>query len=244
MTNSVLIRGDGVAARCCGHLLAQAGYRVSVVRAERPRVPVIMLSPAAQSLMRDIFQRDDLFAGLPVIRKRIVAWSSEAVELDHSAVVISEEVLLERLGMESVEAEAGWTICAAPPLPGADAVEHRFGSRMATLIKVEMKETEACWVESVEDGWLFLNSGWLIAVGAPVEELLGKSQLVAETDCWIFDDDGALVRGFASDDCAAWGRWMDRVRERGDELRSAMRRRDSTCGARGNSGIGGDSGGE
>lgn len=175
---NVSIRGDGVAARCCGHLLGQAGYRVSLARTERPRVPMIMLSAAAQSLIRDIFQRDDLFSGLPAIHKRIVAWGSEPVELAHSAVVVSEEVLLERLGFESCEAESGWTICAAPPLP-AQTVEHRFGSRMATLTKVEMKESGACWVESVEEGWLFLNSGWLIAVGGSAEELLGKSRLVA-----------------------------------------------------------------
>jgi 2-polyprenyl-6-methoxyphenol hydroxylase-like FAD-dependent oxidoreductase len=177
--NSVLIRGDGVAARCCGHLLNQAGYRVSFERTSRARVPLIMLSEGAQSLMRDVFQREDLFHDLPVIRKRIVAWGSEPVELDHSAVIISEEVLLDRLGMVSGGADARWTICAAPPLP-ASTVEHRFGSRMASAMKVEMKETEACWIEALEDGWLFLNSGWLIAVGAQPEELLGKSRVVGE----------------------------------------------------------------
>src|ERR1700733_13870209 len=96
--NSVLIRGDGVAARCCGHLLTLAGYRVSVERADRPRVPLLMLSASAQNLIRDIFQRGDLFLDLPVIRKRIVAWGSVRAELDHSAVVISEERLLDRLG--------------------------------------------------------------------------------------------------------------------------------------------------
>ena len=177
--NSVLIRGDGVAARCCGHLLNQAGYRVSFERTSRARVPLIMLSEGAQSLMRDVFQREDLFHDLPVIRKRIVAWGSEPVELDHSAVIISEEVLLDRLGMVSGGADARWTICAAPPLP-ASTVEHRFGSRMASAMKVEMKETEACWIEALEDGWLFLNSGWLIVVGARPELLLDKSRLVGE----------------------------------------------------------------
>jgi hypothetical protein len=177
--NSVLIRGDGVAARCCGHLLTQAGYRVSVERTDRPRVPLLMLSAAAQNLIRDIFQRDDLFNDMPVIRKRIVAWGSGPVKLDHSAVIASEELLLERLGMVSCEGDARWTICAAPPLPES-AVEHRFGSRMASAVAVEMKESDACWIESLRDGWLFLNSGWLIAVGAEVEELLGESKLVRE----------------------------------------------------------------
>ncbi len=174
--NDVVIRGDGVAARCCGHLLTQAGYRVSFEPTGRARVPLIMLSEAAQSLIRDVFQRDDLFLDLPVIRKRIVAWGGEPRELDHSAVVVSEEVLLDRLGMVSGEGDARWTIYAAAPLP-AEVVEHRFGSRMASVAQVEMKgRTDACWIEAVDDGWLFLNSGWLLAVGAGIE----KSTLVRE----------------------------------------------------------------
>ena len=95
---SVRIRGDGVAARCCGHLLAQAGFRVAFEPTHRARVPLIMLSEAAQRLLRDIFQRNELFQDLPVIRKRVVSWGSAApVELEHSAVVISEEDLLVRL---------------------------------------------------------------------------------------------------------------------------------------------------
>jgi hypothetical protein len=182
---TILIRGDGVAARCCGHLLGRAGYRVSFERAGRARVPVIMLSEGAQRLIGDVFQRDQLFGDLPVIRRRVVAWGSGAdpVTLDHSAVVVSEEVLLHRLGLISGEKAGGdWTICSGPPLP-ASTVEHRFGSRRASAMKVEMKataETDACWVESLEDGWLFLNSGWLLAVGASPEELVGKSRLVQE----------------------------------------------------------------
>jgi len=174
--NGVRILGDGVAARCCGHLLTQAGYRVSFEVTERARVPVILLSAAAQDLIRDIFQRGDLFLDAPVIRRRVVAWGSgDPVELEHSAVVVSEEALLGGLRMVSGSADAGWTIYAGP---NASAIEHRFGSRMAAAVKVEMKESDSCWMESLEDGWLFLNSGWLIAVGVEAEELLGKSRLV------------------------------------------------------------------
>lgn len=178
LNTSARIRGDGVAARCCAHLLAQAGYHVAFEPSGRARVPLLMLSEAAQRLIRDIFQRDELFRDLPVIRKRVVAWgTADAVELEHSAVVISEEDLLERLGVVSGEAEEGWTICAAPPLPGA-TVEHRFGSRMAWPVRVEMAPADKCWIESLEDGWLFLNSGWLIAVGSRPEDLLEKSRLI------------------------------------------------------------------
>lgn len=181
--NSVLIRGDGVAARCCGHLLGQAGYRISFEKTARARLPLIMLSAAAQNLIRDVFQRDDLFRGLPEIRKRVVAWGpADPVELAHSAVVISEESLLERIGLIAGEGDAEWTICAAPPLP-SETVEHRFGSRIATAVAVELNATaprDACWIESLDDGWLFLNSGWLLAVGAGAPELLRKSRLVRE----------------------------------------------------------------
>lgn len=175
---NVSIRGDGIAARCCAHLLGQAGFRVSFEPGGRPRVPAIMLGDAAQQLIRDIFGQDHLFRDLPRVTKRIVQWSRDRVELDHSAVVVSEEVLLNRLGQAPrQEIEADWTICAAPPL---EASEHRFGSRMAAATPVELKagaQTNACWIESVEDGWLFLNSGWLLEAGErPVE----KSKLVKE----------------------------------------------------------------
>lgn len=174
----VRIRGDGVAASCCAHLL----HPVACERTSRPRIPVIMLSEAAQGLIRDIFQKDDLFRDLPRIRKRIVAWGQDAmpVELDHSAVIVSEEALLSSLGVkEEVLGDADWTVCAAPPLP-ASTTEHRFGERMATPIPVQLKApVDTCWMESVKDGWLFLNSGWLIAVGAPPGRLLEQSRLVS-----------------------------------------------------------------
>ncbi len=178
---SVRIRGDGVAARACGHLLLNAGYRLSFESGDRPRVPLIMLSQTAQRLIADIFESADLFDNLPVIRKRIVAWGSGPVELDHSAVVVSEETLLARLGtLPSDEEPAEWTICAGPPAPST-TVSHRVGSRTALAIPVEMQAPlDACWMESLADGWLFLNSGWLLAAGAQPETLLEKSILVKD----------------------------------------------------------------
>jgi hypothetical protein len=73
------------------------------------------------------------------------------------------------------------------PLPAA-AAEHRFGSRNASAPQVELKltaEPAACWVESIEDGWLFLiasapGSGWLLSVGLRPHELLDQSRLIRE----------------------------------------------------------------
>jgi len=93
-----------------------------------------------------------------------------------------EEALLNLLaGAQGEEIDGpDWTVCAAPPLP-ASSLEHRFGSRLASAVKVEMTSPEdTCWIESVENGWLFLNSGWLLAVGNEAEELLVTSSLVRE----------------------------------------------------------------
>ncbi len=87
-------------ARCCAHLLSRAGLTVSVESAGRARLPAIMLGEPAQKLIGDIFGLHRPFEGLPRIKRRIVAWgaNAEPAAVDHSAIVISEEALLERLG--------------------------------------------------------------------------------------------------------------------------------------------------
>ncbi len=188
----IRIHGDGVAARCCAHLLAQAGLAVSFEATARPRLPVILLSQLAQQLIRDIFGPQARFDDAPRVCRRIVAWGANAapVELAHEAAVVSEEILLERLGLSlpepaAVEA-AEWSVCSARPLPGS-VTEHRFGSRMASTMSVELQrgaEAEACWIESLSEGWLFLitsapGAGWLVAVGTEADELLAESRLIA-----------------------------------------------------------------
>jgi hypothetical protein len=188
----VVIRGDGVAAYCCAHLLGKAGLRVVLKPAERPRLPVIMLGDHALALIRDIFDREDLFHDLPRIERRVVAWGahSKPVTLAHSAVVVSEEQLLKSLRSSGTEQEgtgADWTIFASRPLP-APAVEHPFGSRMAAAVPIKLRaggDSSACWIESLENGWLFLipnapGSGWLLSVGDGFEALLGSSKVIAD----------------------------------------------------------------
>jgi hypothetical protein len=183
----VLIRGDGVAAYCCAYLLTKAGLRVGLEPVDRRRLPVILLGDQALALIRDIFDLPSLFADLPQIRKRVVAWGPRAkpMELEHSAVVVSEELLLEGIRphhTDQGEAKASqWEIFAAPPLPTA-VVQHCFGSRMASAVPVTLKDSSdanACWIESLEDGWLFLVPGWLLAVGASAQGLLGTSRVIA-----------------------------------------------------------------
>jgi hypothetical protein len=184
----VLIRGDGIAARCCEHLLTQAGCEVASDLADRPRLPAIMLGGAAISMMRDVFAKPELFAGCHRIRKRAVAWGpcAELVMLDHSAIVVSEQELLSSVGPPSEHAwiDADWTIITSRPLPEG-SIEHRFGTRLAHALPVAITgDSDICWIESLDAGWLFLiptaeNAGWLLAVGAESQMLLEESRFIA-----------------------------------------------------------------
>jgi hypothetical protein len=111
--------------------------------------------------------------------------------LPHSAVVASEETLLERLWAhvghvsEGVPSDPVWTVVTAKPARDLPPQMH-FGSRTAFVREVEFTdeaERDACWVESVESGWLFLlasgnGKGSLISVGGRTEQLLQKSRLI------------------------------------------------------------------
>jgi hypothetical protein len=177
-----------VAAFCCAHLLTNAGFGIDLQPVARPRLPVILLGDQALALIRDIFDQPNLFADLPRIRRRVVAWgpNAEPVAIEHSAVVVSEELLLESLrlrGADQHESQCSpWSIVAAPPLAAA-AVQHCFGSRMASAVSVKLKDNSdntTCWIESLDGGWLFLVSGWLLSVGAPADRLLGASRVIAD----------------------------------------------------------------
>src|SRR5437870_3399100 len=128
--NHVVIHGDGVAAYCCAHLLRSAGFRLTLDRPGCRRLPAILLGEPALALIRDVFEKKDLFHDLPRIHKRVVAWgpNSTPIVLDHSAVVVSEQILLENLQPEledysgPADSETTWTVFASRPLP-AEVVE-------------------------------------------------------------------------------------------------------------------------
>ena len=186
----VTVRGDGVAGRCGARLLEGEDFCVTLQRQPRPKLPAIMIGGATQRLFRDAFGQHDLFGGLPAITRRIVAWGPDCDPrvLPHSAVVANEQDLLDKL-QPSAEAgaaahEAAWTVVASQPLPDA-CIEH-FGARTARAVQVRLREgvdRSACWVESLQNGWLFLipdtpATGWLLAVGDLGEAPLGSSRLV------------------------------------------------------------------
>lgn len=192
---AVLIRGEGIAAHCCSRLLTDAGIALKLDAVRRSRLPAIMLGETSQKLLTDVFKREDLFAGFPEIRRRVVAWGTRGrtVVLPHSAVVASETDLLDRIEagaghlVEGTPLKTDWTIFASGPLPPA-CVEYRLGSRPAAAAAVTLQQgcdAEACWIESLENGWLFLlpggkGNGWLLSVGDTAESLLEVSRLIQE----------------------------------------------------------------
>lgn len=183
----VAIHGDGIAANCCAHLLARSGFAVSRAGGHRTPVPAILLSDTALALLRSVFDRADLFAERPRITRRIVAWgTAEPVSLPHDGVVLSEGELDAALAGPAVPAApAAMTIHAAPPFP--EAAMRNFGRRSTVAAQVRLRDEadqSACWIEAVETGWLFLipsgpGAGWLLAVGASADVLLGQSHHIA-----------------------------------------------------------------
>jgi hypothetical protein len=240
---NIVIRGSGVSAYCCAHLLRKAGLDVELRLVDRPRVPALMLSDAAVSLMRDVFDLPDLFIDAPRIQARVSSWGNgrlDPLHLDHSAIVLSEQELLRELSpvlpaAKSQSSGEQWTIYTSTPLP-VSGVEKRFGSRVASAIPVELRsgsDPMCCWIESLESGWLFLipNSG--------------ESDDWADCACLRWR--GRRVLFLPSDLCASgridWIRiGMARLRRRGDGLRPHLRRWNRARGSGGDPRRGRDSG--
>ena len=172
------IIGDGIAARCCAHILG-----MDVEPVDRARIPALIVGEPTRRLISDIFGRGDIFADCPQIERRVVAWGSEPVALPHHAVVISEEELLQCMGKASRAARrAGREACStwsihASRLP--DSITHHFGTRTATVAQVVNADSSTLWIESLPAGWLFLLPGWLLAVGGNADALLADSRLIA-----------------------------------------------------------------
>src|SRR5213593_578467 len=190
----IALRGDGIAALTCAYLLQSAGFEVSIERSPRPYLPALMLSASSQTLFRDVLRLQDAFSRLPRIQKRVVKWGPrlEPVSLPHSAVIVSEQFLLELAAPKLFPVNAisddptVWTIISLRPLPES-VVECGFGSQIATVAPVQLEKSSdstACWIESLEGGWLFLmpdapGSGWLMSVGGPLNAHLEESQIIA-----------------------------------------------------------------
>lgn len=185
----VHIRGGGVAANSCVHLLKRAGLRVSMDSQARPRVPAIMLSASALTMIRDVLDRPAMFSDLPRIDRRIVAWGGgEPITMSHAAVVLSERQLLANFAVDCAPSAATAADFIIETDRAAGRERMRFGARQAAAAKAALRDpgdASACMIESLEDGWLFLipnaaEETWLLGVGAALPELIAKSRLIAD----------------------------------------------------------------
>lgn len=191
----VAIDGSGVAACCCAQLLQASDTGILINADLRNHGPVLMLSGQTQKLLSDVFRSETLFQGAVAVRRRIVLWAKDAkvTALPHSGLVMSESDLLKKLwhivSSQHVQAPAAspeWKIISAQR--STPSSTHNFGSRMATASTVKLKSAvpqDACWMESLNAGWLFLlpcgyGTGSLISVGEIPATLLGTSNLIAE----------------------------------------------------------------
>src|SRR5215831_5661125 len=132
MSSTVVIRGGGVAANACARLLRRAGFCTLSERAGRASLPAILIGRRTQLVLEDIFEDKSLFADLPQIRKRIVAWGAGSTPsvFEHDAAVVSERALLNRILPqppleEQTAVHADWVVFGGGPLSGL-IVEHEF----------------------------------------------------------------------------------------------------------------------
>lgn len=190
---SIALRGQGVAVATAAHLLSRAGVALKLEPGSRRPVPVIMLSDPALALLRDVFGKPDLFAEKIRIERRVVRWgTSKPVAMPHGAVVVSEDDLADALATAPQEcpakttgANAFATIHGMPPFPVSDM--RRFGERLSSTARVRLSakaDPATCWVESVDDGWLFLipdslGGAWLLAIGGAPGELAAQAPMIA-----------------------------------------------------------------
>jgi len=108
-----------------------------------------------------------------------------ATDLPASDLPATDSPASKDTSSRGTKSRSSWNILSARPLP-SPAAELRFGSRNATAMRVTLKtesDSSACWIESLEHGWLFLipnavGFGWLLAVGDTPAALLASSRLV------------------------------------------------------------------
>lgn len=185
---SLAVRGDRIAASCCFRLLARAGLSATWNRNRRARIPALMLSESSQRLLADIWEH--VIATRPHASGRMGPACPAALSRSCGCGGFRGGILARlhqdlRPATDPASCPAEWTLLASGPLP--EFVEDlQFGSRIATASSAKLKAgapAEACWIESVDEGWLFLvpggESAWLFSIGSPAADLLPKSRLIA-----------------------------------------------------------------
>jgi hypothetical protein len=218
---NVTIRGGGVAASCCAHVLGLHGIAASAIRVDRPPLPVVMISDAALSLVRDVFGRPGLFAGERRIDRRVVSWGgSDPVAMPHAATIVTGAALEAALAPAAPaldDAAPGFHVHAMAPLPDGEVM--RFGERRALATEVTLvddDDADCCRIESLEAGWLFLipsgaGRAWLLCVGISLDGALAQSRDIAsrivagDTPRQSFDPSPRIATQVTGDDWISCG---------------------------------------
>lgn len=224
-TGNVLLRGQGVAIATAAHLLHRAGMAVTHEPGAHRPVPVIMLSDPALALLRDVLGTPGLFADKPRIERRVVRWGAgKAVAMPHGAAVVGEDDLagiMEMFPRGNIPTSRDFngliTLHGMKPFP--DSRMARFGERLSSTARVRLSaqaDPATCWIESVDDGWLFLipdstGDAWLLAVGGAPEALAAQAPLIAplidtiEPPGGTFDTSPRMLEQLAGDGWLALG---------------------------------------
>lgn len=180
----VLVVGTGIAGLTCAHLLAGRRWEVELWDLGADRSPPLLLHHVTAQLLHDLWQDDALLDGAVRLRVRTVRWGNGlATTLRHPAVVIDGRILRERLlrrvsrrvrHVEVPPATLAEQLRAADQ-PGVvtfdasgraahaaaafgKARRQVFGRRCVLSAPVTLAglgAPEACWMETVPDGWVF-----------------------------------------------------------------------------------------
>ena len=223
VNGTAVVHGNGVTAACCVQALAANSTGVTVSeKLALARESAVLLSESTQALLGDLFRKPALLDHVPTIRKRIVAWGDRAdsIALPHAALMISEQDLLALLTevpqpvlCDGTKSE--WDVfCSRDVAPRDAAVS--WGSRTAAFSRVRLTadaDDTACWMESVEDGWLFLftaaeGTGWLIACGQPVDRLLGQSRVIGAQIDSVIASSAPILTAPRIRDCLGGPGWL------------------------------------
>lgn len=199
MDRKVAVIGRGLAACCCASLLERSGIAVEHAKAKKHRSPTLLLNGSTLNLLQDVFGLErEHFAGAPVISRRVVLWgeNAEPATLPHIGIVADEGELLDSLWsiveknvpMAAQGGSSDFVIQSAQEMAATEGtrIRNSFGTRRASpgSVSIRPDAADACWVESVSDGWLFLipkrdGYGSVIAVGGELEQLFSESRLIA-----------------------------------------------------------------
>jgi flavin-dependent dehydrogenase len=156
---SVVLRGTGVAALTCAHLLGGSGWAVAG-QDTRPQLHLLLQEKTAQ-LLAALWDDPDLLRDTHRVASRMVCWADPgaAEKVAAPGVVIAAEELRRRLAARLEVPRAyggGWVIDGQ----WDTGTRYRsFGHRQAWVATALLRETardDVCIMEATPEGWMFL----------------------------------------------------------------------------------------